>query len=92
MFYVTYYGAIAASPAAIGLLNLINSLKALEHFQRERGQDPLAAKYGHAKISPRSAYGRLGPGVICALVSFWYRGSAAWLASAACTDGRTGKA
>lgn len=65
----------------IGLLNLINSSEALEHFQRERGQDPLAPKYGHVKITPRNAYDRLGPGVICAvalLVPFWVGGSAAW--------------
>ncbi len=97
--YVTHHSATAASPAVMGLLNLINSSEALEHFQRERGQDPLAPNYGHAKITPRSAYGRLGPGVICAaalLVSFWFGGSAAWLASAwkarRRTDGRTGKA
>ncbi|KAI9465969.1 hypothetical protein BJY52DRAFT_1182872 [Lactarius psammicola] len=52
--YVTHHGATAASPTVIDLLNLINSSEALEHFQRERGQDPLAPKHGHAKITPRS--------------------------------------
>jgi hypothetical protein len=97
MFTLPTTAQNAASLALIGLLNLINSPEALEQFSRERGQDPLAPK--HAKITPSSAYDRLGPGVICVValhISSWFGGSAAWLASAwkarRCTDGRTGKA
>lgn len=63
--YVTHHGATAAPLALIGLLNLINSSEVLEQFKRDRGQDLLVPKYGHANITTRSTYDRLGPSDLC---------------------------
>jgi hypothetical protein len=78
--YVTHYGATAASPALIGPFNVINSS---EHFQRERGQNPLVPKYVHATITTAAHMATSDPEVICTaalLVSFWFGRSADWLA------------
>ncbi|KAI0273780.1 aspartic peptidase domain-containing protein [Gloeopeniophorella convolvens] len=83
--YVTCHGTTVTSPPRIGLLALTDPSEALARFQQDRGPDTLPPISTHASIAARSAFGHLAPGAICAIVlvvSFWFGGSAVWLAEA----------